>query len=181
VALAPRRTPSSLAEPDIVELLLGRGAVVDGTDNTEKTALAFVADMDWWWYAKADATLLDRWLRCLRVLVAHGADPNQVDKWGATPVEHASRHRSLAVLATLVELGAEVTSSRGVLHALLAVPGGRRTQPAYEVVACLRLLLERGADPNAVGADGRTALEVAARDPKMPAKVAGILRDHGAR
>lgn len=161
---------ASLAHTEIVELLLARGAPVDAVDDTQTTAFAFVAGMNWWWYAKAAPPLLERWLRCLRILAAHGADPNFRDGYSLAA---AARERSLPLVSMVLELGADPRAPT-VLEALLRKPMGRRTQKAHDVVACLALLLERGA-----AVDGPRLLALAREDPGMPAEVYRLLRERG--
>ena len=76
----------------------------------------------------------------------------------------------------LDEFGADPRCTPSPLRALLERPGGRKTQPAHDVVACLALLLERGAAPHTLEADGKTLRGVAGEDPNMPAEVFATLR-----
>lgn len=169
----PVGTAAACAAPEILGLLLERGAPPDAPDGTGMTPLSFIAQVDWWWYAKQTPRLDAGWLRCMRLLAAAGADPNGA----GPPLAFAASRRSLALVSTLVDLGADPRRC-DVLLALLA-KGPKKTRPAHDLVACLRLLLDRGADPHARDATGRSLLAVAADDPKMPKAVSQILREHG--
>lgn len=178
---------ANCAQPEILALLLDRGAAPDARDDEDSmTPLQIIANMDWWWYAKAEPQRLDRWLSCVRLLLARGADREARDDGGRTPLQSACRRRSFALVSLLIEHGADV-NARGhdglgnALHALLQIPGFKRTQPAHDVIACLELLSSRGIDPNVVDAAGDTPLHVAARDPGMPREVFESLTKSGAR
>ncbi len=113
----------------------------------------------------------------MEVLVEGGADPNGGAPSGQTPLTHAAQKRALPPLRKLIELGADPRSSPHALHALVR-PLGRK-KPAHDVVACVALLLAKGADPHALGVEGSTPLALAQRDPAMPPEVLSMLASHG--
>jgi hypothetical protein len=177
----PIHAAANCAHPSIMELLIERGAPVDQRDHESlhRTPLHVIAGMDWWWYAKAEPQLLDRWLACARLLLARGANIEARDGYERTPIQLAAGRRSLPLVALLVEGGADVNARtrRGgnALHELLAIPLGRKTQPAHDVVACLKLLLASGIDRELANELGETPVALATKDPGMPKEVVALL------
>lgn len=113
-----------------------------------------------------------------RLLLAHGADPNAADNDNVSVLEAALMHgdANLMVIADLVRAGADVN----------AAPGATQKTPlmhaaAENAVRTARLLLEAGADPNAVDAHHRTALHIALqRTPSADRRdIATVLLDGG--
>ncbi|VTR91033.1 ankyrin repeat protein : Ankyrin repeat protein, putative OS=Trichomonas vaginalis GN=TVAG_394330 PE=4 SV=1: Ank_2: Ank [Gemmata massiliana] len=86
-------TPLMLAAgwPDIVELLLRRGADVRATDADGHSALVYAILRQRFISAKEQ-------LRSVRLLLAAGADINQPDREGVTPLDHAQRVLDRALL-----------------------------------------------------------------------------------
>ena len=131
-------------------------------------------------YAKQTALAFDECPDELaRWLVAQGADLEATDSSGRTPLQRRARsgHGRIAVL---LELGADVHAS-----------GGRTDSPLHAAAAGrnvghLRLLLDHGADVDALDDDGRTPLEVALRscsniDIEQMVPTARLLLGAGAR
>lgn len=116
--------------------------------------------------------------QALELLLAHGADPNEVDpRNGFTVLHRAAADGYLGVMKLLLKHGAKVdvrSNSTGVTPLHLAVQSGRQ-----EVVA---LLLDAGADPNIRDQSGETPLDLAKRfNAPVPVKfLADLLRQHGA-
>lgn len=73
------------------------------------------------------------------LVLANGADGSAIDDWGSTPVHTAAKHPAL--LRALVERGFDATSG------LVGTP--LMTAVGAEQIESVRLLLERGASPNA--------------------------------
>jgi hypothetical protein len=91
----------------------------------------------------------------VKTLVEHGADLNERDSEGYTPLIWAAQHGNARVVEYLIDHGANLNPlDNGAYTPLMwAVQEGQFSSVA--------LLLERGANPNARGANGRTALDLA--------------------
>lgn len=144
-----------------------------------------------WWAATSGAVAVTR------ALLARGASVDAKNKWGSTPLTVACTSGHTEVVRLLLEAGADVhnriSDGRTVIN--LAVRGGKAEilellldhgadlqspQPAFPPLAfaCfegnaaqVKVLLDRGADPNArftgTGFRNATALHVAARAGKV--------------
>lgn len=133
----PNRTALMLAgeyaRPEIVQMLLTRGADVNATDQDGETALM---------WALQDP--LDN-IRCVSLLLAHGADVNSADKRGWTPLMYA-----VAGQDVLVSVGDEGQTRP---PARLSVPIDLRM---------VKMLLAHKADVNSQDTTGQTPLMAAA-------------------
>ncbi len=92
----------------------------------------------------------------VRRLLEEGADVNQIDTAGWTPLMNASAAGHVQVAGLLIDSGADVNyrdQERGMTALMLAALLGET-----EVV---RLLLDKGADIDAKNHDGETAQDVA--------------------
>ena len=134
-------------------------------------------------------------LELVRELVAHGADvnarlesgrsgPGRLSLVGATPFLQAATTADAALMRTLVELGADpLLPNADNCTPLMAAAGvGTRGEAAGtepEVLEAVQLLLELGADVNAVDDNGETAVHGAAY--KNVPKVVQFLADKGAK
>jgi ankyrin repeat protein len=114
----------------------------------------------------------------VKLLLAHLADPNATLKApllarqhnfgdaalgaGATPLMRAAKNADVAMMDVLLSEGADPNRAmrNGMRPLLFAVAPGRRKQ-ARDALAAAKLCLEHGADVNAVGDNGQTALHVA--------------------
>ena len=152
-----------------IELLVERGAAIDGADREGATALHVAA-------RAPDAGALER----VEILLARGADATHRAKTGATALHGAAWVGNLAVARRLIDAGCPIEDRRKrvtqPLHiaarrndvelARLLLDRGARVEPiAYDVnggqetplhlasgpegVAIVELLLSRGADPAA--------------------------------
>ena len=93
--------------------------------------------------ANAHRTVPDGWMPALRFLVEElGADVNERDHEGYTPLHHAASRGDLEMIEYLVEHGADVTavSRYGQTTADMANGPYQRTQPYPEAVALLEKL-----------------------------------------
>ena len=136
-------------------------------------------------------------LQMVRALVAHGADVNlrlkrgksgrgRLNRKGATPFLLACKTADLRLLQLLRELGAHAQLGN-VDHCtpLMAASGigtlapGEEAGTEAEAVQVIRLLLDLGADVNAVDENGETAMHGAAY--KSLPDVVQILADNGAK
>jgi ankyrin repeat protein len=150
----PARKPD-MDHLDFIKVLLSRGAKVNARmkDSTE-TRTIFTHQ----WLYEDGATAFLRAaqsgdITLMRLLLAHGADPNIATANGTTPLMVAS--------------------------GIGWVEGVTNEQGAKENLEAVKLLLELGADVNAVDGDGRTALHGAAH--KGRNDVVQILVDGGAK
>ncbi len=86
-------------------------------------------------------------------LIKAGANPNECDKNGVTPLHHAVRFRSPAAVDTLLSHGADVNracrrSGSTALHRAVTTTGAPGSAgKSAEAEAIIRMLLQHGADP----------------------------------
>jgi len=145
--------PTTSQNFKVAKLLLSRGAIVDRPlDEIKDTPLKIAAS--------------DGNLDIIRILLERGAPVNQYWKCNITPLMAATRGEHLEAVKLLLDNGAEADphdhdygfySDRGTALQFAARAGS---------FAIAQLLLERGANVNAVGPEstvyGRTPLETAA-------------------
>lgn len=95
------------------------------------------------------------WITSLRDLLKDGANPNQHDEAGETPVMLATRKGRTEALQMLIETGAnlDTQNKKGQTAVMLAARKGR--------VEALQMLIEAGADLDARNTAGQTALFLA--------------------
>jgi ankyrin repeat protein len=164
----------------VVELLVARGAPLEVANAVGRTALDGAVLCG---HREVVARLLDAGARpqglpaavttpvhtaaqqgfpeILELLLAHGGNPNEVSKaQGITPL--------MAAASGPPQAGAASNKSSPALPTALAVPPLEpTTQPAHgspaDYLRCLRILLEKGANPRARTHDGGTALHAAAQ------------------
>lgn len=117
----------------------------------------------------------------MRVLAKAGADVEQLDANGLTPLMKAGLHGKYRAALALLESGAHVdrvTETSRQWTALLYAARNSATQPWGDWVKTVRVLLEAGADPNHTDADGWTPLMLASHGGSSAAIRA--LLEHGA-
>ena len=165
-------SPLFLAESkDIAEMLLAHGADFNVRDPSGKTALHSLASSHGLNAVGAVYQLLDR-----------GSDPNALDNSGETPLfsalkEEGAMKEALETVTLLLEYGADVNviNGRGLTPLHYAVTwwdvGYSQYSDHMDIdeskrghEAIVRLLLDRGAEPNAFGHMGQTPLHLAAKE-----------------
>jgi hypothetical protein len=163
--LLPKNFEEMLVEGDIAKLQ----AVFDNCDLNARGG-----------YAKQTALAFDECPDALaRWLVEQGADLSATDTWGNTPLHARSRSRQRGI-DVLLELGADIDSdSASVGTPLHAAAASYRIENA-------RLLLQRGAQVDALNREGLTPLELALRgcsniDLERMAPLAVVLLEAGAK
>ena len=137
---------ASIAEddPEGVQLLLRHKAPVNGANAIGRNALM--------------AAALEGHADIARALVGAGIDIDAVDGHGTTALMEASRSGALGVVHVLAAAGADVHRlDKHGRDALMLACQSPRTQGDI-----VRSLLDLGADPRAIGNDGRSALDHAA-------------------
>ncbi len=136
-------------------------------------------------------------LEFVRALVEHGADVNRrlergrsgacvLNLKGATPFLLAAKSADVPLMKVLLELGADpkIPNAENCTPLLAAAGMGVRAPgeergTEVEALSALRLLLELGADVNAVDANGETAMHCAAY--KNAPKIVAFLAERGAK
>jgi ankyrin repeat protein len=107
---------------------------------------------------------------------------------GSTPLLAAARSQDVALMRMLLDKGADPNRATTVDHftpLMAALSGGARrrdrggTRSESNLMPAIQLLIERGADVNAVNSRGMTAMHYAARTGDDPA--VQLLADHGAK
>ena len=138
---------------EAVVLLLRHGASVDGLDPSRDATPLLMA-------------LFRNQLEAARMLLAAGANPNVVGSEGDSPLRWCVERGDTEMAATLLRCGATGTiNDAGGPSGMSAL--GRAASRLD--VATVTLLLGAGADPKALDADRRTALErLPPRDPDTP-------------
>jgi tankyrase len=110
--------------------------------------------------------------RRIEALLKAGADIQEADKNGVTPLHHAVRFRSPAAVAVLLERGANVNqackrSGSTALHRAVTSTGAPSTAGKHaEARQIIELLLRYGADPSLRNKSGKTAADYV-RDEKL--------------
>ena len=96
----------------------------------------------------------------MSLLLSFGADPNNMDITGRTPVLHAVDSHNALCLALILEAGGHPnpTMPKGIFRSSPLTAAGFAGMPEL-----LKLLLDFEADPNACNPEGLTALHSVAR------------------
>ena len=171
------RTPLMLASmvdggPDIVALMLAKGAGVNVTDTRGETALGLASET-------GD-------VRTMRLLISKGANVNAPDIKGITPIIHAAVSASPDAVRLLIEKGADVNAAttwypkvRNGQIALLELTALHHAAGSGDL-ELVRCLLKAGAKVNFKDSRGFGALAFAvAADRQNPAIVRALI-DAGA-
>lgn len=155
---------------DALRAAAERGDSIDRVDECGRCALWFAVSSNdleiTRWLVKRRATLTphvldtaveNASLGLVEFLLDHGADPNLSSDSGTLATAMASRHDGLAMLRLLLARGAKVGNA-----ALVAIACddqcGRNRLAAADVPIVVQLLIDAGADPNALDICNWTAL-----------------------
>ena len=177
--------------PDVAQLLLERGAVVDAADDKGRTPLqlarmvevarvllehgAIVGAVDNQGRTPLHSVVGYGEVEIVRVLLEHGAIVDAADKYGRTPLHSAGQSRYGAAARVLLEHGANVDVADNIGR----TPLHSAAQSRYDVV--LRVLLEHGANVDAADNNGRTPLHSAAEVAKhVGSNAVAFLLSYGA-
>jgi ankyrin repeat protein len=172
---------ATMGQAEIVEALLDKGADPQQRDNNSFTALhSAVRDSDY----GEDREQRARAVATVKVLLAHHADPNarlhqekptvrgltEVEFEGATPIALAAEVNNLEAIKLLVAAGGDpnIPTAKGTTPLILASGAATDVQRARSIeersmaIDTARYLIDHGADVNAAGQFGWTALHSAA-------------------
>jgi uncharacterized protein len=114
----------------------------------------------------------------IRLLIRHGANVNETDKNGVTPLHRAVRFRSPAAVKVLLENGADPNAvdrrtRSSPLHRAVTSTGAPTTAgKSKEVEEIVGLLLAHGADRASVNKSGKTPRDYV-RSPRLDRLLAG--------
>lgn len=157
---------SGKPEPEIARLLLAKGADVNAKDDSERTALHFAAGNDSSMYANI--------IMLAKALLDAGAKVEAADNSGHTPLYNAIISGPIDAVALLLDRGANVNTGVNIRGSL--TPLGLAVHAKSTIT--MKLLVERGANPNFTLKDGRTLLYQSLMDGSYD--LAGLLLDKGA-
>jgi ankyrin repeat protein len=155
-------------EPQVVRMLLDHGATCADTDGNGETALHRIGD------SLAPAA---PGAAMATLLIDRGADPNARNWDDVTPLHQAVRRRNLAVVEVLLARGADpnardkIRGSTPLRRAVSATGAGGTRGATALMVPLTRLLLEHGADPEALDRRG-VPVHASARNPEVVAVLA---------
>ena len=119
--LAPLHYAAVSGYPKIAELLLSKGAKVDGRDdNYEFTALHYAAR-----FGNKNVA---------EVLIAHGVDIKAKDKWDYQPIHWAAYHDRPEIVELLITKGADVNAKTSLGQTPLELAKPRRNTKTIELL-----------------------------------------------
>ncbi|KAJ5595478.1 uncharacterized protein N7459_001686 [Penicillium hispanicum] len=101
----------------------------------------------------------------VKMLLDHGGDVNSVDQFGGSLLKDAAKYGDLEMVQLLLDYGADVNKSwvnPGEAHSPGVTPLHTASDSRNQNVGLLSLLLDHGADPNAIDNGRQTPLHWAA-------------------
>ncbi|KAI1375024.1 ankyrin repeat-containing domain protein [Hypoxylon crocopeplum] len=131
----------------ILQLLLDAGADINHQDDKGYSILL--------WHAQQSNTSM------VRLLLDNGADPQQRLHTGRTAMQSAARFCLTNMINDLADAGAHVDDDPD----LTSTPLILACDCSYSRAEALRILLQRGANPNALDNDGKTPLHLVCQSP----------------
>lgn len=112
-----------------------------------------------------------------KVLIEHGADVNYRKPGQETPLTYACMYGHLEIVELLLNAGADVNKQGGYNRTPLMYAAAYADQPKFKKM--LKLLLEKGADPNLkTEADDNALMEILWKE-KVDPEAVQLLIDHG--
>jgi ankyrin repeat protein len=147
--------------------LVAHGADIRARNRRGAEPLHYAAD------GTPDAAAWDRdgQQRVIAYLIVEGADPDALDKSGVAPLHRAVRTRSSPAVKALIEGGADprLTNKSGSTPLHLAVQNTGKSNSGSDAAKdeqrqIIALLLEHGASPADVDANGKTVVAAASSD-----------------
>jgi ankyrin repeat protein len=166
VGISPMISGAAGGDLETVRILLDAGAKADdfpeSSNDLRATANAGLRTPLMWAAYHND-------VRMVRLLLEHGADPNQSTYFGS-PLSHACWNDAFEAAELLIDRGANV-SARDVIAGFTPLhwaAGSEALRPHL-----VRLLLARGADPNTAGGGPVGAFGLAPQTPRLIAEKRG--------
>src|SRR6516225_7230495 len=166
VGVSPLLSGAASGDLETVRLVLGAGAKANdfpksNQPRTADVAAGFRTPLMWAAYRND--------VRMVRLLLKHGADPNQSTYFG-NPLSHACWNDSFEAAELLLSRGADVKARDTVanftpLHWAAGTESGRSR--------LIKLLLANGADPNATGGEPVGAFGLVPQTPRLIAEKRG--------
>jgi ankyrin repeat protein len=164
--ISPLVSASASGDLETVRLLLDAGAKADDfpkSNDPRNTDLALGFRTPLMWAAYSND------VRMVRLLLRHGADPNQSTYFG-NPLSHACWNDGFETAELLIDRGANVNARDAVADftPLHWAAGNETLNPQL-----VKLLLARGADPNAEGGGPVGAFGLVPQTPRLIAEKRG--------
>jgi ankyrin repeat protein len=151
----------------VAEALVVRGAAVRARNRRGAEALHYAADG----HPGGDDWDPDAQGELISYLIDAGADPNTIDKSGVAPLHRAVRTRSSNAVSALIDHGADpfMMNKSGSTPLHLAVQNTGKSSSGSDTAKreqrrIIVLLLEHGATPSDVDANGKTVATAASSD-----------------
>lgn len=154
-------------EHELAEIVVAHGADVRARNRRGAEPLHYAADGG----PSAGYGNRDGQRDVIAYLIKAGADPNALDKSGVAPMHRAVRNRSSTAVNALISNGADprLKNKNGSTPLHLAVQNTGKSNSGSDAAKdeqrrIIALLLERGATPTDVDANGNTVVAAASSD-----------------